>query len=218
MWLRTDERNEAIRSLYKTHQFILETRQDIYNWKWVIISLHNSAQAFMVLTLKGTAALNVINNPKKTLDAIHGKREYPKESLKVFLSLYADIKSYECMNLNINSKVFASTNETDEAMDQLNQFRNKFIHFIPCSWSIEIDGFPKLCNEIISILEFLIFESGNVRFYEDDEIQKTKLSVLISEIRRELETLQNEYIKGSSLSAYRPKCDISQRSLGHFPN
>ncbi|RQW78034.1 MAG: hypothetical protein EHM14_12990 [Methanothrix sp.] len=204
MWLRTNERNEAIRSLYKTHQFILETHQDIYNWKWVIISLHNSAQAFMVLALKGTAALNVINNPKKTLDAIYGKREYPKESLKVFLNLYADIKSYECMNLNINSKFFAGTNETDEAMERLNQFRNKFIHFIPCSWSIEIDGFPKLCNDVISILEFLIFESGNVRFYEDDEIQKTKLSVLISEIRRELEILQNEYIKGCSLSAYRP--------------
>jgi len=158
----------------------------------------------MVLALKGTAALNVINNPKKTLDAIYGKREYPKESLKVFLNLYADIKSYECMNLNINSKFFAGTNETDEAMERLNQFRNKFIHFIPCSWSIEIDGFPKLCNDVISILEFLIFESGNVRFYEDDEIQKTKLSVLISEIRRELEILQNEYIKGCSLSAYRP--------------
>ena len=66
-WMRTDERNEAIKSLHKTYQFILEIREDNYNWKWAIISLHNSAQAFMVLSLKGTANFNVIREPENYL-------------------------------------------------------------------------------------------------------------------------------------------------------
>ena len=31
LWLRTDERNEAIESLHKTHQFILEIQEDDYD-------------------------------------------------------------------------------------------------------------------------------------------------------------------------------------------
>ena len=77
--MRTDERNEAIKSLHKTYQFILEIREDNYNWKWAIISLHNSAQAFMVLSLKGTANFNVIREPEKLFDAIQNRREYPEE-------------------------------------------------------------------------------------------------------------------------------------------
>jgi hypothetical protein len=49
IWLRTDERKEAVNSLEKTYQFILEVHIDPYNWKWVIITPRNTTQALMVL-------------------------------------------------------------------------------------------------------------------------------------------------------------------------
>jgi hypothetical protein len=194
MWLRTDEQGEAVRSLYKTHQFVLETKNDVYNWKWVIISLHNSAQAFMVLALHGHTTLDVIKNPKKTLDAIYGKREYPKEYLRTFLDLYDKVKFKVHMNSTDSGRIFLNSNELDEAMEQLNEYRNTFIHFIPCSWSLEIVSLPKLCRDVLSILEFLIFDSGNVRFYEDDDSQKAELAEVIDKIKKELEKLETEYI------------------------
>jgi hypothetical protein len=67
IWLRTDERKEAVNSLEKAYQFILEVHNDPYNWKWVIIAIHNATQAFMVLALQGPASLNVIKIEKNGL-------------------------------------------------------------------------------------------------------------------------------------------------------
>jgi len=58
------------------HQFILEVQEDDYNWKWAIIALHNSTQAFMVLALQGTSPLNVIKDPQKSFDAIQNGTDY----------------------------------------------------------------------------------------------------------------------------------------------
>lgn len=96
IWLRTDERKEAVNSLEKTYQFLLEVHEDPFNWKWVIIALHNATQAFMVLALMGTASLNVIKYREKWFEAIRLGNEYPKQqSLLNFLKLYNDIKFEE---------------------------------------------------------------------------------------------------------------------------
>lgn len=50
-FLRTSEQEEAVRSLeFAAHQ-AKEIVNDPYSWKWVLISLHNAAQGFMVLAL-----------------------------------------------------------------------------------------------------------------------------------------------------------------------
>lgn len=48
IWLQIDEGSEAIKSLRKTHQFLLEIHEDAYNWKWAIIALDNSSQAYYI--------------------------------------------------------------------------------------------------------------------------------------------------------------------------
>jgi hypothetical protein len=195
IWLRTDERKEAFNSLEKTYRFILEGREDPYNWKWVIIALHNSTQAFMVLALQGTASLNVIKEPEKSFEAIQHGGEYPKEFLLNFLQLYKDIKSKNRMTQNIDSKCFSCSEEIDESMKLLNDFRNKFIHFIPCSWSIEVTMLPEICKRVLLVVEFLVLESGNIRFYDDDEFERANLTELIAKIRREFESLEINFVK-----------------------
>ena len=79
IWLRADERMEAINSLERTYYFILEVHNDPYNWKWIMIALHNATQAFMVLALQGTASLNVVKYREKWLEAMQLGNEYPKQ-------------------------------------------------------------------------------------------------------------------------------------------
>jgi hypothetical protein len=193
MWLRTDERNEAIKSLHKTHQFVLEAHEDNYNWKWVIIAIHNSAQAFMILALKGTASFNVCSNREKFLEAMSFGNDYPELRMQYFLDLYRDIKSKERMNQGVSSKKFLASPETDQALKALNELRNKFIHFVPSNWSLEVSALPEICKSTLSVIEFLILESGNIRFYNNDELEKARLSKLISEIKVELEKLRIDY-------------------------
>jgi hypothetical protein len=194
MWLRTDETNEAIKSLYKTHQFVLEIHEDAYNWKWVIIALHNSTQAFMVLALKGTASFNVCKNWKKFLDAMLSGDDYPELRMEIFQNLYRYIKSEDSMKIGVSSKNFLASMETDYAMKKLNEIRNNFIHFVLSHWSLEISMLPGLCKAVLCVIEFLILESGNIRFYTNYELEKASLSKLISDIRKELETLEKDYI------------------------
>jgi hypothetical protein len=193
-WFRTNERNEAIKSLYKTYQFVLEVPKEDYNWKWVIIALHNSTQAFMVLALQGTSIFNVIKDPKKLFDAIQNGTDYPEDKLLNFLSLYRDIKSQEKMKKSIDSRIYSGSNEVDDAIRTLNELRNKFIHFIPCGWSIELIMLPRICKQVLSVIEFLIFESGNIRFYDIDNIEKEQLSDLVERIAAELDKIERKYV------------------------
>ena len=71
-------------------------------------------------------------------------------------------------------------------MEILNEIRNNFIHFIPCNWSIELAMLPGRFEEVLLVIEFLIMESGNIRFYDNDEDEKKCLSELIEKIRAEL--------------------------------
>ena len=196
MWLRTDETNEAIKSLHKTYQFILQIHEDGYNWKWAIIALHNSTQAFMVLALKGTASLNVCKNREKFIDAIRSGDDYPELRMENFLVLYKGIKSHDRMKMNINSKNLAASMDIDNAMNKLNEIRNKFIHYVPSHWSLETSMLPGLFRSILFVIEFLIRESGNVRFYTNDELEKTRLSKLISDMRNELDVIESEHAIG----------------------
>lgn len=196
IWLRIDERMEAVNSLEKTYQFLLEIHEDPYNWKWVIIALHNATQAFMVLALMGTASLNVVKDREKWFEAIRLGNEYPKQQFLLnFLKLYNDIKLKDRMMQNIYSKSFLCSEEIDGSMEKINELRNNFIHFIPCNWSIEIALFPEVCRQVLSVVEFLILESGNVRFYDNDEFEKANLAELITKIKSVLEELEIDATK-----------------------
>jgi hypothetical protein len=193
IWLRIDERKEAVNALEKTYRFILEVHEDPYNWKWAIIALHNATQASMVLALMGTASLNVIKDQEKRLEAIRLGNEYQEQQfLHDFRKLYNGIKSKNCMIQNGYSKCFQGSEEIDDAINILIYFRNKYIHFIPGSWSIDIAMFPAMCKRVLMVVEFLILESGNVRFYDNDEFEKANLVKLIAKIRNELEKLELE--------------------------
>ena len=74
----------------------------------------------------------------------------------------------------------------------LNEFRNNFIHFIPCRWSLELAMLPGIFKQVLSVIEFLILESGNIRFYGNED-GKECLSELIEKIRAELSKLESKY-------------------------
>lgn len=150
----------------------------------------------MVLALMSTAYLNVIKDREKRFEAIRLGNEYPKQQFLLdFLKLYNDIKLKNCMMQNTSSKSFLCSEEIDGSIEKINELRNNFIHFIPCNWSIEIALFPEICRQVLSVVEFLILESGNVRFYDNDDLKKANLAELITKIKSVLEELEIDATK-----------------------
>ena len=182
-FLRTNTSIEAFKSLEKLSETLSLIEDDIYQWKWAIIFIHNSMQAFMTLALESTYRVNVIRHKEKKTGEI-------TIYLLEFEELYKRIKKDKYMKQVVNSKTFAPTEEQNKAIKDLCSFRNDFVHYVPKFWSIQLLRFPEMFLSVMSIIEFLIFESGNFLYkYEQEEADI--INKYIGEIYTKLEGLQN---------------------------
>ena len=169
IWFRTNEFEEAILSLEKVAESSELITNDLSNWRWLVISLHNALQGFMVLTLRGSNNLAILT-PKSAaewMEAYEQRSPFPKEErLDSFLNLYKKIKSNRMLMYG-HSKKFVPKGSQGRSIKRLNQFRNEFIHFIPKGWSIEVSGMPQICIDSLSIIEFLGWHSGNIIWHKN---------------------------------------------------
>ena len=184
-YLRTNIDIEAVLSLEMLAEQIPKVLIDEYRWKWVILFLHTALQNFMVLALRGSNNLRVINkkDADKWLEAYYNNEDVlPNCRLDSFMNLYKKIKT-DSMCQYINSRKYISRDDDDFYVKKLNKLRNDFIHFVPKSWSIQLAGLPGLSLDCLSIIQFLMFESGNIIFYNDlYDIASISLKTSIKEL------------------------------------
>jgi len=167
MYFRTDEEAEAAEALCMASRLSDGLDRDVRLWRWVIIALHNAAQGFMVLSLRhgnGLAALTK-ESAAAWLKAHENGGDYPPERLDHFPNLYAKIKGEEHGQIAGNKR-FTPGATHDSSFKKLNDFRNEFIHFTPKGWSLEVDGLPEICLDVISVIEFLSWQTENIMWHE----------------------------------------------------
>jgi hypothetical protein len=177
-WLRTDELKEALTYLEGLPYFLEKACVDHHYWKWVIISIHSLLHCIMIHALKGSNGLLTYKDEISSawLAAYYANEKYkiPKNPIDAFLNLYKKVKSGRS-RLYITSKEFIATKDHDSSMRRLNSFRNDFIHFSPHSWSIEISGMPRICLDCLDVASFLFWQSGNVFWSDEKNMNNTKL-------------------------------------------
>lgn len=185
-WIRTNEENEAVRSLEMAYGLFEKASENLYYWKWVVICLHNSLQGFMILALRGTNGLRVMKKScRKQFEKYYrGELHEPPERIEIesFLNLYAKIKKDHEMGQYHNSQAYVSTQSGDAQIEYLNELRNDFIHFKPQDWSISTGIFIGLLQESLNVIRFLVFESGNIYWNDND------LSSLVKELINRLDS------------------------------
>ncbi len=191
LWLRTDEHEEAVSALEMVAEAGTSISSDSYRWKWVIISAHNALQGFMVLALRHGNGLLALKDKIATqwLKAYREGGKYPVEKIDTFLNLYKKIKS-ERMLCYEHSKIFEASDDHDRSVKELNQIRNKFIHFVPKSWRLELTGLPEICLHCLVIIQFLGWESGNILFRDN---QQERARAALFEAKKVLFVLQSKY-------------------------
>lgn len=195
LWLRTDERKEAIKALEMVLEQISRVKLDVYRWKWIIIALHNALQAFMVLALRGSANFHLVkaDDAEKYLAAIMEEGEpFPGEQLDFFLELYKKIKSNR-MKMYVHSQPFKPTGNQTRRVKKLHSLRNDFIHFLPKGFSVEVGGMPEVVKDCLAIISFLAFESGNVTWSNTDEDAGEKVKFLLQQIDVEATAIERIY-------------------------
>ena len=166
-YLRTDEQEEAVRSLEWAELQARTLAADAYAWKWVLIALHNAVQGFMVLALWNGNGLLALRPKvaKKWMEAYESGGQFPAEKLDEFLNLYLKVKDLENFH-TVGAGPFVPTGTHDESMNYLNEFRNMFTHFTPKGWSLELAGLPQICLDALEVMNFLGLQSTAVLWYK----------------------------------------------------
>ncbi|OGR82508.1 MAG: hypothetical protein A2901_00375 [Elusimicrobia bacterium RIFCSPLOWO2_01_FULL_54_10] len=178
-YLRTDEKKEGLKGLEFLLHALRISAKDEYYWKWVIVALLNTIQAFIVCSISGTAGLGALRKDSrvKHLKAYEsGSIEIDEPVLDYFPSLYKKMKS---------ELKFASTKEIDDDVEKARRFRNKFIHFTPQAWSLQIVGLPRITKNSLKVVEFLGWKPGHFHW---DNNEREKAIKLHNQIIKYLET------------------------------
>jgi hypothetical protein len=173
-YLRTDEQDDAIRSLEWAARLSQSVATDRYLWKWILVALHNAAQGFMVLALWDGNGLRALrdNVAAKWLKAHRLGAPYPVEKLDEFLNLYAKVKTRRG-----SKAAFQPGANHDRSLRRLNAFRNEFIHFAPKGWSLELALLPPICRDTLDLIEFLGWKSSQVLWHKQTHVRRGKGAV-----------------------------------------
>jgi hypothetical protein len=147
-WLRVDERTDVLSSSDLLAVVAPRLRKTPYDWKWMILAAHSGAQGALVCAIQDSTGTNILTRQSAGemldwLETLRGER--PKEHLADFVMLLKKFrKRYP----------FALTSDQHRLILKLHrEFRNKFAHFTPTHWSIEISMLPALVGSAIDLIE-----------------------------------------------------------------
>lgn len=140
-------------------------RKSPIDWKWMILAAHNGAQGALVCAIQDTSGTNILARQSagemlNWLETLQGER--PKERLADFVMLVKKFRKQYPSVLTV---------EQHRLVLKLHrEFRNKFAHFTPTHWSIEISILPALVGSAIDLIEIamqqdqvLMKTSGNFK-------------------------------------------------------
>lgn len=171
--LSFDDRKAAITALKVLLQQLSFVDKDQDYWIWVVISLHNALQGFMVLALAPSGGHTVLSDgqAKKFTRFLELSDEEQTDDevkkfvglgyLKHFDALYEDIQS-DNMKKFIGTKPFKPTASQSKSISKLNKYRGDFIHFFPKTILTTKDEMLQIVEDSVSAIAFLVKQSGNV--------------------------------------------------------
>jgi hypothetical protein len=83
------------------------------------------------------------------------------------LNLYKKVRHREFGKISGNVR-FIPTGTEGGDIKRLNSLRNEFIHFTPKSWSLEIDGLPRIVLATARMISFLALETTNIFWHRSE--------------------------------------------------
>jgi hypothetical protein len=147
-WLRIDEHTDVLSSTDILALVGPRLRKSPFDWKWMILAAHNGLQGALVCAIQDTSSTNILSKQSAIemlnwLDTLEGDR--PKEQLADFSTL---VKKFRRKYPRV-----LTAEQYSKMLKLHREFRNKFSHFTPTHWSIEISILPDLVENAIDSIE-----------------------------------------------------------------
>jgi len=177
-WFRISEQDNIFDNLNKTLYFFKKARKDNSFWKWVIVAFHSALYGSMLLALRRTDLSNIWEREiRDTKNHINIK----KSRLISFFKAFEWIQDDQRMQKYVKSKSFklVDQNLKDSIVSLNNEFRNQFLHYKPLGWSIEKEALREVVRDCLPLIEFLLFQSGNIAIERDRKNQAKEVTAQI---------------------------------------
>ena len=194
MYLRTNEETEVANALRFAARLSSELQADPTYWRWIIVAVHNAAQGMMVLSLRhGNGFLTLTDECfKETLQAHKCNQTPPPQRLDTYLNLYKKVKSPNTGQIGSNKR-FCPKATQGISIRRLNALRNDFSHFTPMHWSLELDGLPQICRDVLALISFLGWQTQNVHWHAEESPEVCQAAT--AELQLAMNRLDQHYAK-----------------------
>ncbi|EQB63504.1 MAG: hypothetical protein RBG1_1C00001G1083 [candidate division Zixibacteria bacterium RBG-1] len=170
-WLRLTEEINALDYLQQAHNFLLHTEKNPIFWKWVIISLYGALYGFAICALKGTNYHMVTFETKKGL-----------RKLITFDEALRRCQNINQMRLGGTRRALSLSDGQRESIRILEKYyRNRFIHYKPLFWYIELHDVPLITMDVLGVVRFLALSGG--LYVNLNKNQRKKIKSLIFQSR-----------------------------------
>lgn len=100
-----------------------------------------------------------------------------KKRLLGFWSVIARIQDAECY-MQVAPKPIIFTDSEEKSIVKLVDLRNRFMHYEPMMWQIEIEYCKQILFDIINIIEKLALETYKVIYVDEKDRERTKEAIL----------------------------------------
>jgi len=181
--LRTNEIEQFVDALEFAAELLPSLATDICRWKWEIVALHNALQGSFVCALSGadTAGISFLNERTgakmwRWLDVTSRSQPEispPDERLAEILILFERVKNPTYLDYPL-----PSNDDIDGDVRMLNDLRNDFMHFVPCAWSLELSGMPRVIKTICKIIQHLAIDHSTFAHrFRGDEFSRIRTAL-----------------------------------------
>ena len=193
----TDTCQDVLGSLEHCELSLIQARNSDRAWKWVVLSLHSALQGAMVFHLTGSANLGALTescakkqenwDEKDRCGKISwipmGVDEFgvPHERLakqeqsppkELIASASILFKRLSCCQLRIEPDcggIVSITERQKKSFRLLHSLRNKFTHFSPKGWSIEIQLIVEVIDDMTGVLCLILDDPWTSMLMHEEE-------------------------------------------------
>ncbi len=163
-YLRVTGEMNALDYLARAAEFIKQTEKNLLAWKWVVLSLHGALYSFAICACQGTNPDNVTYKTKKG-----------DEKLISFDKALELCQNPNRMKMLVHSQPLVLTESQKESIRLLKkELRNRFEHYNPSVWSIEVHGMPQIAMDLLDVIRFLAIETSTYIHFNQSQIRKLK--------------------------------------------
>lgn len=209
-YVQTDERQDVLASLEHCAVCLADTQRSDRAWKWVVLSLHSALQGAMVCHLSGTAQVGALTpecvrqwsewherDRRGELEFIDGgvdefglrvrsprrrRDRSPRDRVASASVLFKRLGSgSERIEFGCG-RIIEITAAQRKSFERLHNLRNRFTHFSPSGWSIELQLIEGVFPDILDIIAQIADDWWSFRHMPAEELEFLRGS--ISDLRR----------------------------------